>query len=318
MKNFLLVCAFVGMCVGLSLAQGMPPGENVIGKVTAIQGSNLTIAPATGGDPVTVTISDKTRVLKGGQPRAAADIKVDDTIFARGQRSNGAIEAMILTTINPEMVQRMQQGMGQMNRDDLGKKFIAGEVKAINELKLTIARPDSQTQEIEVDENTSFRRGRESITLADIKVGDFVRGAGDLKEGVFTPKELIVGRPNMMVDFAGGGPGGPGRAGMNVNPADLGKTFIAGRVTAVSQSTITVNRVDQQSQSIQVDKSTTLKLMPDNATITLADVKTGDFVRGPGELKDGAFVARELTFNHPRNTSETGAEKPPAPAAPKN
>ena len=84
-----------------------------------------------------------------------------------------------------------------VNPEDMGKKFILGEVKAINETKLTIARPDGQTQDIEVDENTSFRKGQESITLPDIKVGDFVRGRGELKENVFVPKELIVGRPQM-------------------------------------------------------------------------------------------------------------------------
>src|SRR4029077_4271391 len=89
---------------------------------------------------------------------------------------------------------------------DLGKKFIAGEVKAINETKLTIARPDGQTQDIEVDENTSFKKGAESITLPDIKVGDFVRGRGELKDSVFVPRELIVGRPQMMIRMVS--PGG--------------------------------------------------------------------------------------------------------------
>jgi hypothetical protein len=103
------------------------------------------------------------------------------------------------------MVQRIEQGgagrtmAGGFNPEDLGKKFIAGEVKAINETRLTIARPDGQTQEIEVDENTSFKKGGESITLPDIKVGDFVRGRGELKDNMFEPKELIVGRPQMRI-----------------------------------------------------------------------------------------------------------------------
>ena len=72
-------------------------------------------------------------------------------------------------------------------------KFIIGQVKAINETKLTIARPDGQTQDIEVDENTSFKKDNQSITLPDIKVGDFVHGQGALKGDTFIPKELIVG-----------------------------------------------------------------------------------------------------------------------------
>jgi hypothetical protein len=71
------------------------------------------------------------------------------------------------------------------------------------------------SQVIGVDEGTSFKRGgrqmaamvngsgeigsgnardnnAESITLADVKVGDSVAGRGGLKNGVFVPTELRV------------------------------------------------------------------------------------------------------------------------------
>ena len=79
-------------------------------------------------------------------------------------------------------------------------------MKAIAETKLTIARVDGQSQDIEVDENTSFKRGKESITLPDIKAGDFVHGPGELKDGVFIAKELTVGRPPMRIRFDDGQP----------------------------------------------------------------------------------------------------------------
>src|SRR5713101_5257140 len=150
--------------------------------------------------------------MKERQPATLADIKVDDTVFARGRLEGGTLEAAILGVVTPEMAQRIQQGLGggggaQFKREDLGKKFIAGEVKAVNETKLTIARPDGQSQDIEVDESTSFKRGNESITLPDIKVGDFVRGPGELKNSVFVPKELVVGRPQMRMMV--GGPDNP-------------------------------------------------------------------------------------------------------------
>jgi hypothetical protein len=190
------------------------PGENVIGKVTAKTKDSLTITPMMGGDPVTVKISDTTRVTKERQPFKFEDIKIDEVVFARGELKSNTMQAAMVGVVNPEMVQRFQQGggpgggqnAGGFNREDLGKKFIAGEVKAINETKLTIARPDGQTQEIEVDENTSFKKGAESITLPDIKVGDFVRGRGEVKDNVFTPKELIVGRGQMRGMM--GGPAG--------------------------------------------------------------------------------------------------------------
>jgi len=191
----------------------MPPGDNVVGKVTAVGKDSLTVAPLMGGDAVNVKVSDTTRVTKDRQPFKFEQIKADDVIFARGELKNNSMQAAVVSVVNPEMIQRLQQGggpggpnMGGFNREDLGKKFIVGEVKAINETKLTIARPDGQTQEIDVDENTSFKKGGESITLPDIKVGDFVRGRGELKDSMFVPKELIVGRPQMRMMI--GGPGG--------------------------------------------------------------------------------------------------------------
>ncbi len=229
MRNMFLVAALLGASFVGASAQGqerggrnMPPGENVFGKVTAVNKDSVTVAPATGGNAVTVKVGDSTRIMKDRQPVKLTDIKVDDNVFVRGQLNGNTMDAAVVGVVNPEMAQRIQQGrgfggggaqgpggpgrMGGFNPEDMGKKFIAGEVKAINETKLTIARPDGQTQDIEVDENTSFRRGRESITLPDIKVGDFVRGRGELKNSTFVPQELIVGRPQMRGMSGQGGP----------------------------------------------------------------------------------------------------------------
>ena len=219
MRKMLLVTALLGVSFAHAQEHGgmnMPPGDNVVGKVTAVSKDSLTVAPLTGEGPVTVKVSETTRVMKERQPIKLEDVKIDETIFARGKLNGNVMEAATVGVVNPEMVQRVQQGGGLsggmiagFNREDWGKKFILGEVKAINETKLTIARPDGQTQDIEVDENTSFKKGTESITLPDIKVGDTVRGRGELKDGVFVPKELIVGRPQMRIMM--GGPGGPGQ-----------------------------------------------------------------------------------------------------------
>jgi hypothetical protein len=227
MRKVLLITALAGACFAAAYAQTpertvmMPPGDNVAGKVTAVSKDSLTIAPLAGGEPVTVKIGENTRIIKERQPAKLEEIKTDETVFARGKLNGNVMEAAMVGVINPEMVQRLQQnggpggGMMGFSREDLGKKFIAGEVKAIHETKLTIARPDGQTQEIEVDENTSFKRGSESITLPEIKVGDFVRGRGELKENVFVPKELTVGRPQMRIMM-----GGPGSQPQEQNKPD--------------------------------------------------------------------------------------------------
>lgn len=182
----------------------LPPGDNVVGKVTSASKDALIITPLAGGDPITVKSGENTRVMKERQPAKVEDVKTDDIIFARGELKNNVMQAERIAIVNPQMVRTFGQGgPGGFNREDLGKKFIAGEVKAINETRITVARPDNQSQDIEVDENTSFKRGSESITLPEIKVGDFVRGPGELKDGVFVAKELMVGRPQMRMMMVG-------------------------------------------------------------------------------------------------------------------
>jgi hypothetical protein len=187
----------------------LPPGENVVGKVTAVNKDSLTVTQLQGGESVTVKTSETTRVSKERQPFKVEDIKIGETVFARGEFKNGVMQATAVAVMNPEMAQRFSNAaaggasprggrmMSGLGPEDMGKKFIIGEVKAINETKLTIARMDGQTQEIEVDENTSFKKDGYSITLPDIKVGDFVRGRGELKGTTFVPKELAVGQRPM-------------------------------------------------------------------------------------------------------------------------
>ncbi len=239
MKKLLYVSILVACSITLAFPQAetqdrggnRPPGEMIAGKVTSVNKDVLTVAPLRGGEPITVKITANTRVTKQRQPIKVEEIKVDEVVFVRGQINGNSVEAGMVGVIPPEMAQRIQQGgmggMGtgrQFNPEDMGKKFIAGEVKAINETKLTIARPDGQNQDIEVDENTSFKKGGESITLADIKVGDFVTGPGELKNNIFVAKELRAGRPRMGGMGFGQGRGQGAGSGAGRAPGNPGNT----------------------------------------------------------------------------------------------
>jgi Domain of unknown function (DUF5666) len=92
-------------------------------------------------------------------------------------------------------------------------------VKSIDGTKITVQRRDGETQTIEADENTSFEKGREKVTLADIKPGDQVTGRGALKDGVFVPTELRVGGFGEGPRAEGQNSGAPGvPAGEKQNP----------------------------------------------------------------------------------------------------
>ncbi len=189
----------------------LPGGQMLRGTVTAVRGNALTLKDIS-GELYQVTATDNTRVLHDRQTAKFTDIKVGDGLGAGGvlDAPTKTLHAAFLAVIDAEEVRRAQA--------DLGKTYIAGKITAIDldTLKLTVLRLDNIKQVITVDESTSFRRGGrgggaafgtppagesarkpeaptgESITLADIKIGDSVAGRGALKNGTFLPAELHV------------------------------------------------------------------------------------------------------------------------------
>jgi hypothetical protein len=130
--------------------------------------------------------------------------------------------------MDAEQVKKAREGMGKVY---ITGRVTAIDMDA---LKIIVLRPDGVSQVIGVDEQTSFKRGGrgmsmlasgagvtelgsgavrgsggssaagegsggrasgESITLADVKVGDAVAGRGALKNGMFVPTELGVSDP---------------------------------------------------------------------------------------------------------------------------
>ncbi len=178
-------------------------GSAVHGTITAIAGSEFTIKTED-GTTYKVATGPNTHLVKDRQPIKASDVHVGDVIMTGGDVDEKAhtVGAVFFAVLDAEQVQRMKQAQA-----DFGKTWTAGKITVINELTLTIDRPDKKSQTITVDENTSFRKHRDSITLADIKVGDTVSARGALQNGNFVATVLSVVDPNRR------GPGGGGQAG---------------------------------------------------------------------------------------------------------
>ncbi len=174
--------------------RGLRRGPGVGGTITAINDNSISLKTFD-GNTAQINLSAQTKFRKLRQDAKLSDFKVGDQIFVRGQSAG-------TDTWNAEVVAARPAGGGQLERrmrEGMGKEFIAGEVTAINGTQLTISRPDGVSQTISADESTSFRKQNESITLADIKVGDHVFGRGEVKNDVFVPSMLNVGQPGMMM-----------------------------------------------------------------------------------------------------------------------
>lgn len=191
-----------------------PQGRMVRGTVTAAAADRLTVK-TDAGDLFQIAVTTNTRLMKDRQPLKIADVHVGDGIGAMGviDSPTRTVHAAMVFVVDAAAVKKLKENMG--------KTYISGKVMAIDDLELTIKRPDGVTQKISVDEGTSFKRGGrdagammrgdgssnpdpsagptpdpakggESITLADIKVGDMVVGPGSLKACVFVPTQLTA------------------------------------------------------------------------------------------------------------------------------
>jgi hypothetical protein len=175
--------------------------HGVGGQITAIEGTTIRLQTPDGGT-AKVTTTSSTRFMKDRNEAKLSDFKVGDRVFAMGEQDkDGVWTAQVLGQRTGGGDFQRGGGMGGMQPrpEDNGKTYIFGEVTKIDGTKLTVKKPDNTEQVIEVDDDTSFRNeGRESVTLADVKVGEFVRGQGAVKNGVFVPKVLNAGRPRGM------------------------------------------------------------------------------------------------------------------------
>ena len=208
--------------------------QRVGGVVTAIAGSQVTLKGEDGATYQVVT-TDNTRVMRGrGVTIKMSDIKAGDGLMAMGNldAANKTLHAAMVISVDAAQMKQMEEQRKQAMAS-LGKTNIIGRVTAVDmdNAAMTVERPDGVSQTIGFDEGTSFRRGRpnfggagggggmfamgggganaaqaapadtgESITLADVKVGDRVGGPGEVKNGRFIAKQLMVMTPG-----AGGG-----------------------------------------------------------------------------------------------------------------
>jgi hypothetical protein len=219
---------------------GMGGGNRLMGTVTEVAADHYTIKTET-GDVYTVHFSANTRITKqpagtrgpggggGGQGNGGGggygrggnggnppqeikptDIKVGDAIAAAGDIDATAksVGATRIVQLDPDAAKRMQEQAASF-----GKTWVGGKVTAINGTSITLTGTlDNAPHTVVADENTTFRRRRDPITLADIQVGDTLRVDGTVNNGVFTATTVSIG----------GGMGGPppnGSSGAPSGPA---------------------------------------------------------------------------------------------------
>jgi hypothetical protein len=210
---------------------GVAGGQMVRGTVTAVAAEQVTLKTEA-GEIYQVAVSANTRLTKGRQPVKVAEIKVGDGIGAMGvlDAPTKTVHAVFVAVIDAEDVKKAREGMGKVYI--IGKVTGIDEVKVTvlrsDGVSQTIEVDEGTSfkrggRDMALLMNGGAggfgmgegRPGRgaggeatggprpganagaavESITLADVKIGDTVAGKGALKHGVFVPTELGVMAP---------------------------------------------------------------------------------------------------------------------------
>jgi hypothetical protein len=187
----------------------MAPGRGVNGTVTAVAADHYTVK-TDAGEIYTIHFSANTRIIKqpavrvpggggmgmgsgGGNPPQnlkPTEIKVGDAVAALGEVDAAAksVGAVMVLQIDPERAKQMQEMQA-----NYGKTWLMGKITAMDGVKVTLlGSADNIGRTFVADENTTFRRRRDPITLADVQVGDNVRVEGALKDGIFVATSVAV------------------------------------------------------------------------------------------------------------------------------
>jgi Domain of unknown function (DUF5666) len=219
---------------GRGMGGGMGMGRGLVGTVTEVAADHYTVK-TDAGEIYTVHYSANTRMIKqtaqgprpgqgqgqgqggwqqgrgrgegegggggyGGNPPQTikpTDIKVGDAIAAMGEIDATAksVGAVMVAQLDPERAKQMREMQA-----NYGKSWLMGKITAVDGVKVIIlGSVDNAAHSFLADENTSFRKRRDPITLADLQVGDIVRVEGAAKDGSFLATT---------VDAMGAPPGG--------------------------------------------------------------------------------------------------------------
>jgi hypothetical protein len=200
----------------------------LFGKITAMHDNSMDVLD-TNGDTISVKFNGQTQFRKDRQPAKRTDFKVGDIILVRGQEAGDhswTAEVVAARSMNGQGGPGGRGGFGggpggggpgggrggfQQQTGTLGKDYVTGEIKNVDAPKLTVMRSDNVTQTLELNEDTSMRKGRDSITMADMQPGDHVFARGAVENNVFVPKTVVIIGPEQwkrMQEFgqqAGGG-----------------------------------------------------------------------------------------------------------------
>jgi hypothetical protein len=239
-KTFLTILVMLVLSIGSSLgAQQNPPAQGeeqghrgmggpppMMGTITSVGVDRFEIKKPDGTTQA-VMVNDQThyrqRSGQSDQPPqelALEDLKVGDHVFVRGTpNGDKQFTAMGVNRVTAEQFERFQSGGGPGGPGEGGGRVpggggwgpgdgagmdgtrAGGEIESIKGNQITVMSRRNGERVIVVNDQTTFAKEGQTVTLKDLKVGDRIFATGKEVDGKFVATEVRSGRP-------GGGRGG--------------------------------------------------------------------------------------------------------------
>jgi hypothetical protein len=195
----LFLTALVGAGITTAVAQrpgGHPQGppdpeHHAGGRLTAINGTTLTVTNREGETQQIATTADTT-FERNGKRAQLAEFAVDDFVFAEGDRD--AAGTLLATHVGGGDKPPRHHGMPGPPPD--GVHAVAGKVVSVDASArtLTLQGPDDATEVVYTTETTRIEREHAAATLTDFTAGDhaFASGARST-DGRFVADRIMGG-----------------------------------------------------------------------------------------------------------------------------
>ncbi len=158
-------------------------GEMVMGTLASVGVDRIEIRRQDGASQV-VMVNDQTHYRQGQQDIQMEDLKPADHVFARGQTNDKKeFVATMVRRVTDEEMQRFQGG-----GDRTGGQIVAIDG---NQIKLQSLRQGERI--MVVNDQTTFMKNGQPITLKDLKVGDRIFAMGKVTDGKFVAARVMSG-----------------------------------------------------------------------------------------------------------------------------
>ena len=218
----------------------------VMGKVTAINGTTLTVQTVNQGTLQLTTDAQTKYRARGNSNFSLTDIKVGDRIAVRGTVQNGQVQAQVITLAPASVPDRA-----------------FGKVQSINGATIVVTTVAGHPLNIATNANTKFRTpGNANAALSDVKVGDGITAVGALNGDMLTATQVAFNtlRPQT----------GP---------------FAFGRIASINDGTLTLDVLFGQTLTVNTSTNTFVVKRDANGgqTINASDLKAGDAIMVIGQ-----------------------------------